>query len=303
MVSLYTTCPASHDVTATGFRGRIVDVARWTEAAGYRGLLIHTDNTLIDPWAVAQALIARTASLVPLVTVQPVYAHPFTVARMVSTIWFMYGRPVDLNLVTGGSAVHLRALGDVLEPEERFARLGEYATVVRRLLGDRTPVTHIGRFYRLHRAAVQPSLPPRMAPRLLVSGSSPACVGVQRALGAVRMGYPPDLTRPESVTANLGGTGIRVGVIARDTRTEAWRTAHRRFPGELSTSDSPYWTYPFHAHRTFCPYLVGSYAEVGDLLARYVGQGLDTVVLDVPVEEDDLHHADLALRRASLAAA
>jgi len=39
---------------------------------------------------------------------------------------------------------------------------------------------------------------------------------------------------------------------------------------------------PFENYKTFCPYLVGSYDRVADEIARYVGVGYRTIILDVP---------------------
>jgi len=39
---------------------------------------------------------------VPLVAVQPVYMHPYSVAKMVSTLAFLHQRRVFLNMVAGG---------------------------------------------------------------------------------------------------------------------------------------------------------------------------------------------------------
>jgi len=46
--------------------------------------LIYTDNGLVDPWLIAQAMITHTERLCPLVAVQPVYMHPYAVAKMVA---------------------------------------------------------------------------------------------------------------------------------------------------------------------------------------------------------------------------
>ncbi|MEK8173444.1 LLM class flavin-dependent oxidoreductase [Streptomyces sp. M19] len=102
MVTVYTTCPSNHGRTAQEFRQRLADTARWTEDAGCRGSLVYNDNTLVDPWHAAQFAIDRTERFVPLVAVNPVYAHPFSTARTISTLGYLTGRRVDLNLVIGG---------------------------------------------------------------------------------------------------------------------------------------------------------------------------------------------------------
>lgn len=321
-ITVYTTCPSSHGVEAGAYRRRAAEVARWTESHGCRGLLVYTDNTLIDPWSAAQHLLAETGSLVPMVAVQPVYMHPYTVARMISSLAFLHGRRVDLNLVTGGFQGHLAALGDELGHDARYDRLVEYAGLLRRLLEQDRPVSHDGPHYRLARASVEPALPPGLRPRIFVSGSSEACRAAQETLGATRLSYPQWLEAPDWDPEHLSG-GMRVGVIARDTAEEAWRVAHERFPPDpsgarlhqvaarmvesqwhrtLSAAGTvrglPYWQHPFRTYRTFCPYLVGSHSEVGEILGRYFETGVRTVILDVPVEEADLVHTRIAFEHS-----
>ncbi len=47
---------------------------------------------------------------------------------------------------------------------------------------------------------------------------------------------------------------------------------------------------PFENYKTFCPYLVGSYERVADEIARYVGVGYRTIILDVPASLEELEH-------------
>ncbi len=330
-ITLYSTCPSSNDRTAEQFRRQVRDVSRWSESHGCRGLLIYTDNTLVDPWSTAQFIIDGTEHLVPMVAVQPLYLHPFSVARMIGTIGHLYGRGVDLNLVTGGFAAHLRALGDGLDHDERYDRLVEYGGLVRSLLHAERPVTHQGEHYRLAAAATSPALPTHLLPEIFVSGSSPAALQAAAAMNASRLAYPHPIASygegGDTPAAALQGTGMRVGVIARPDSRDAWRIAGERFPSDTSgerlhdlaarmvesvwhqrLSDrarrsaepvGPYWLYPFRTYATFCPYLVGSYAEVGELLARYFAYGVHTVILDVPATEEDLHHTRVALDHAA----
>jgi alkanesulfonate monooxygenase len=331
LISVYSTCPSSHQIGGADFGRRIVEVAQWTEAVGWRGLLVYTDNTLVDPWATAQVMIQATERLVPLVAVQPVYMHPYSVARMIATIGFLHGRQVDLNLVTGGFAGHLRELGCVLGHDERYDRLVEYAKVIRKLLAGKRPVTHLGSHYGLNGATISPPLPPELAPRLLMSGASAASVAAQRALGIVRIAYPREVQAYHPSGAPLAGAGIRLGIIARDDADEAWRIARARFPDDpvaegmhqiaagqvesrwhidlsrdaLNSTGSAgvYWLHPFRVYKTFCPYLVGSYGQVADMLRRYFDLGIEVLILDVPAEPDDLEHAQIALSGAICAGA
>ena len=64
-------------------------------------------------------------------------------------------------------------------------------------------------------------------------------------------------------------------------------------------NESPYWTVPFENYKTFCPYLVGSYDRVADEIARYVGVGYRTIILDVPASPAELEHIGVACARAT----
>jgi alkanesulfonate monooxygenase len=298
--------PSWQDRTPREYRSRVVDVARWTEQAGFRGALVYTDNTLVDAWAAAHLAIDNTERFVPLVAVNPVDTHPFAVAKTISTLAFLHGRRVDLNLVTGGFSRHLSELGCELGHRERYDRLAEYGEIIRQLTAEPKAVTYTGKYYALDAAAVSPPADPALAPDLYVSGASDDCREVARRLGVGRLSYPHQ--------------------IDRDDAAEAWRVAHERFPSSESgeklhewavgkveshwhlklsrdalRSHAPngvYWLYPFRAYQTFCPYLVGTYADVGAMLQRYMALGVDTLILDEVVEHEDLHHITTALDHA-----
>src|SRR5579875_493430 len=133
-LQVFSTCPSSH-VTPDRYRERVIAAARWSEQAGCTGTLIYTDNTLVDPWMVAQIVITNTSNLCPLVAVQPVYMHPYSAAKMVATLAFLYGRRVFLNMVAGGFKNDLAALNDDTPHDSRYERLIEYTTIIRRRLG------------------------------------------------------------------------------------------------------------------------------------------------------------------------
>jgi alkanesulfonate monooxygenase len=325
-VDVYSTCPPGYGPNAAEFGRGLALAARWTEAAGLRGLLIFTDNDSMDPWAAAQFIMERTARIVPLVAAQPMYMHPFTVARMICSLACLYGRPVDLNLVTGSYRPHLQALGQWLDHDDRYGRLLAYGRIVAALLHGTGGLNHSSEHYRMMAATVYPPLPAGLVPRVFVAGSSQASAAVARELDAVRLICPRAPTEYDDDPEALQPTGIRVGVIARDSSAEAWREAHNRYgyePGREwrherlapdfdarrhagcwgrsthePTAPEVYWSYPFRVTREFCPYLVGSYLEVGTVLARYLDMGVSTLILSAPRVEDDLHHAAEALRHA-----
>jgi alkanesulfonate monooxygenase len=324
-IELFATCPQSKDLPVDEYPARVRDVARWTDRAGYRGILIYTDNGLVDPWLVAQLVLESTEQLCPLIAVQPMYMHPYTAAKMVTSFAHLYGRRVFLNMVAGGFRNDLRALGDPTEHDHRYERLVEYTLLVKQLLhGDR--VSHNGRYYMVENLSLTPALDPQLFPGIFVSGSSDAGVAAARALGATAVKYPKPPNEEISIAGNGAGVGIRVGVIARDDDAGAWQVALDRFPedrkgqvthalamkvsdsqwhaqlsdlGRVPPTENPYWLGPFENYKTFCPYLVGSYATVAVELARYIELGFETFIVDIPPSEEELEHTAVAFDEAA----
>lgn len=320
-----TTVPASSDLPASRFRDGVADVGRWSERHGFSGSLIYSDNRLVDPWMVAQLLTEDTERLIPLVAVQPAYMHPYTVATLVSSLAWLHGRRTYLNMVAGGFRNDLKALNDPTPHDRRYDRLVEYTRIVMDLLEGTVPATFQGEFYRVTDLKLSPPLPPELLPDVFVSGSSEAGLRAGDALGARPVAYPKPPGRQEPAPASPERMpGLRVGIIARPDRRDAWQVAHQRFPAnrkgqlmhrmarkvsdsvwhqelseiadERAAAEDPYWLVPFENYATMCPYLVGSYDDVADELGRYLELGYRTFLLDIPREEDDLAHASAAFR-------
>ncbi len=327
---VYSTTPQSKDVASDRYVADVSDVARWSEEAGCAGILVYTDNGLVDPWLVAQTVIASTERLRPLVAVQPVYMHPYSVAKMVTSFAYMHGRALDLNLLAGGFKNDLIALGDDTPHDDRYVRTTEYARIVLGLLRGDDPVTLDGDYYRVSNLSLQPPLPPELMPEVLVSGSSPAGLAAARALDATPVKYP----HPPGEEEDPDGTpfGVRVGIVARESNDEAWAVALERFPEDragqithkmaMQVSDShwhkqlserpseadgeqrsPYWLGPFHNYKTFCPYLVGDHDTVAGLVAGYRGLGAQTFILDIPPSREELEQIEVVFSRAEAASA
>jgi len=327
-IELFSTCLPSRNEAPACYLERVVETARWSDEAGYRGMLVYTDNGLIDPWLISQVVLQHTERLCPLVAVQPVYMHPYTVAKMVSSLAFLHGRRIYLNMVAGGFRNDLRALGDETPHDERYDRVVEYTLIVQRLLAGTERVTFEGDYYRVKNLVLTPTLPPELFPGILISGSSDAGMRAADAISATRIKYPQPPNEEESMRVNGSGpAGIRVGVITRASADEAWAVARTRFPedrqgqlthklamrvtdsswhkqlfhlGEQPVSDvNPYWLVPFENYKTFCPYLVGSYERVGEELTRYMSLGFGTFILDVPPSAEELQHTAVAFEAAS----
>lgn len=328
-LKIFSTCPPSALGGPESYRRQVEEIARWSEDAGCEGILVYTDNGQVDPWLASQIVIGATRRLCPLVAVQPAYMHPYSVAKMITSLAFLHGRRVHLNMVAGGFKNDLEALDDRTPHDERYERLAEYTAIIRALLRSTDPVSFDGRYYRIANLKLTPSLPQELLPGIMVSGSSEAGMAAAQRMGALPVEYPKppgeyDCNRPADGAASRG---MRIGIVARPNAKDAWAAALARFPedrkGQLThelamkVSDSswhrqlselgrtrpgernPYWLVPFQNYKTFCPYLVGSYLEVADLLARYVGSGYRSFILDVPASPEEMRHIGAVFGRVT----
>ena len=329
-IELFSTCAPSSGEPRGTYLDRVVEAARWSDDAGCRGMLVYTDNGLVDPWLVAQVVLQNTRELCPLVAVQPVYMHPYSVAKMVASLAYLHERRIYLNMVAGGFRGDLLALDDDTPHDARYDRLVEFTTIVKELVAGVGPVTFEGDYYRVRNLTLKPRVPEELRPGLMVSGSSEAGLAAARAIDAIAVKYPKPPGEEVDQTGETIRTGVRVGVIARETSSEAWKVGLERFPEDrkgqithalaMKVTDSrwhqqlshlgedqlsernPYWLGPFENYKTFCPYLVGSYADVGAELGRYLSLGFTTFIVDVPREPDDFVHTAKAFDAAPAAA-
>jgi alkanesulfonate monooxygenase len=324
-VALFTTCPQSKDHDRRDYLTRVAEISRWSEEIGCKGMLIYSDNSLVDPWLIAQFVIQNTRQLDPLVAVQPVLMHPYSLAKLISSIGHLHDRRIALNMVAGGFRNDLIALGDTVEHDDRYARLTEYTQVIRRLL-EGGSVDLAGRYYAVQNLKLTPALPQELFPAIFISGSSPAGLAAAAAIGAIAVRYPqpPEFEATDRDAIAATRCGVRLGLIVREDGEEAWRVAFERFPadrrgqiahqlamkvsdsawhkqlselGERPVSgDSPYWLSPMQNYKTFCPYLVGSYSRVALELKRYISLGFLNFILDIPSSREELAHVVEAFR-------
>ncbi len=327
-ISVFSTCPQSKNENPQDYLNRVKTIAQWSERYGCRGILVYADNGIVDPWLVSQQILQHTTELCPLVAVQPMYMHPYAAAKMVASLGHMYNRRIFLNMIAGGFRNDLIALNDETPHDDRYLRLAEYTQIISQLLSSDRGVTFEGSYYQIRNLKMTPALAPELFPGIMMSGSSPAGAAAAEEVGAIAVKYPQragdELETDQEIS---GSSGIRVGVIARETTEAAWQVAHARFPAdrrgqvmhrvamnvsdshwhqqlsemarESAVADDPYWLGPFENYRTFCPYLVGSYERVARELSRYMGIGHDTFILDIPASEEELMHINIVFQEAT----
>lgn len=314
VVRIIGSTPSSAGDTRHDFIGRFDRTVRRLDEAGWTSALIYTSNAGLDPWVLAQRLIVASSTLRPLVAVQPIYSHPFTVANKVASLATLYGRGVDLNFVAGDHPRDREGLDDALEHDRRYDRITEYAGIVHALLSSPRPVTRTGVFFTVRNLQIPERPRPEERPAFLISGSSPAAQATAKAISACAIEYPdpPRTAREEPVSLERG---LRIGIIAAGTEEKAWDVAKRRFPPSedgaamrtfaSKASDShwvkgllmapeqaegdPYWLGPFKNFHRACPYLVGSHVQVEAALKSYIRAGYRTFLIDTVATDEEAH--------------
>jgi len=331
-LKIYATTPESEPqnislkkeaVDGAAYYNHIVNTAKWSEAHGFTGTLVYSNNSLVDGWSVAQIILQHTKRLTPLVAVNPVYIRPYSLAKRIASLSFMYKRRVDINWIAGGFKGDLISLGDATPHDERYEKLYDYASLVIGLLKSKGLHSHAGKYYEVTNIKMRPRIPENMIPFEMMSGTSEAGIATAQKLGATKVKYAKPISEYNGTAHNSSfDLGIRFGIITRETFEEAWQIANSRFPDDMKgsmahvmatkTSDSNwhkeisslnskevrdvYWLKPFHTYKTFCPYLVGSHSEVAEMLARYVNMGHTSIILDIMNEKTDFEHCSLVFK-------
>lgn len=300
-----------------------LETIRLSDRHGCSGILILTGNEIaVEPWLIAQAMVAGSRHLEPLIAVNPMYMHPFTVARMIGSLGLAYQRRVRLNLVTGTSLSHLTALGDATPHDERYDRLLEYALIVDGLL-DGVPLTFEGRFFTVRGLQLLPVLDKALRPQYYVAGQSDAAMRVADRVGAVNL----QMLGPQLAGRPPTGQAIHFGIVTRENEKAAWSAARERFPDDelgrfvqdqsMKNTDSQwkhrlqlaatqeneaspgFWLMPFKNFQADCPFFVGGHERTAELLAALVRSGVHTFVLDIPLDERDYENTAAAFAKAA----
>ena len=196
-------------------------------------MLVYTDNGIVDPWLVSQTVIASTTRLAPLVAVQPVYMHPYSVAKMVSTLAYLHGRagrPEHARRRVQERPRRARRPDTARRPLRAHGRV--HARSSPALLARRDGDVD-GRYYHVQEPAAGAAAAARALARVADLRLVPARAWPPHGRSARRRSATP--SRPtRSARRRLRGRrigdGVRIGIIARERR--------RRRPGAWPTSGS-----------------------------------------------------------------
>ncbi len=302
---------------------KAIDLASDCERLKFTGALVHFNHRVPDPWLTSSLLIQNSTTFVPMVAVQPYYTSPFALAKMIATVAYLHQRRVALNMVAGSTPGELHQVCDRLDHDDRFRRMDEYLGIVRDLLADKTPLDRSGQVYEYANLNYfAQGMDQGLQPDIFIAGSSEAAMQLSARHDAVAVTNPtPFGAFSDDYAAPLAGKsqiGVRIGLIARETREEAWEAAKSYFPpnraaqinvklhgrasdsvwrrrlSDLSgeeTHDGVYWLGAILAGGSHSPFLVGSYTDVSRYLARYIESGVSHIILASPWEEYERNSA------------
>ncbi|WP_127551114.1 LLM class flavin-dependent oxidoreductase [Actinoplanes sp. OR16] len=210
--------------------GYLGQIARSAEQLGFVGALTPTGAWCEDAWLTTAMLTEVTERLKFLVAFRPGLISPTLAAQMASTFQRLSGGRLLLNVVTGGESHEQRQFGDFLDKDARYARTGEFLSIINRLLAGET-VTHDGTHLKVEDAHL--SKIPDVRPAIYFGGSSKAAgpVAADHADVYLTWGEPPakvaeKLAWIRTLKPDMR-FGIRLHVITRDTADEAWAEAAR----------------------------------------------------------------------------
>jgi alkanesulfonate monooxygenase len=215
----------------------LTDVIQTAERAGFDEILIPTGNAndsfaaeadFAESWTTAALMAAVTSRIRLLVAVRGGCHNPGVFAKMAATLDEASGGRLVLNLVAGGSPDDMYSR--VLDHDERYLRLAEFARIVRRLWTEPS-VDFQGEYFQMCGALAEPKPLQAPHPPFYMGGASAIAkrLAVELVDTYLMWGEPPDqiaarIEEMESLALAAGRNlryGVRIHLIVRDTEAEA----------------------------------------------------------------------------------
>jgi len=209
-------------------------IAQAADTLGFGGVLLPTGRSCEDAWVVASAVLPSTRRLKFLVAIRPGIISPTVGARMAATLDRLSGGRLLINVVTGGDPDEAAGDGLFLAHDARYQQTDEFLSIWRRVISGET-VDFEGSYLRVQGAKVLYPPVQRPYPPLYFGGSSLAghALAAKHVDVYLTWGEPPAAVAEKirdmrERASGLGRTlrfGLRLHVIVRKTRAEAWAAA------------------------------------------------------------------------------
>jgi len=218
----------------------LLTVAKTAEEAGFEYILIPVSPECTEAWMTAAFIASRTKRMRPLVAMKPGYIHPVALAKMLATFETFSGGRICLNLIAGISQTEAVSEGQSSSKEERYERMDEEMTLVKRLLTEEK-VEFSGRFHSVHAPLINPKI--SGMPPLYLGGGSEQALEISAKHSSVHLfwgDYPSRIAeqvlemRARAARHDRKGElefGMRLMIICRETEEQAWDAAHALVEG------------------------------------------------------------------------
>ncbi|MEU9166267.1 LLM class flavin-dependent oxidoreductase [Streptomyces sp. NPDC048420] len=212
----------------------LTQIAKAAEHLGFEAVLTPTGTWCEDAWLTTVALAQHTERLKFLVAFRPGLISPTLAAQMASTYQRLTRGRLLLNVVTGGDSAEQRRFGDRLDHDQRYDRTDEFLSVVRGVWRGQ-PYDFEGAHYQVEGGltALPPDPLPQLF--FGGSSPAAGPVAARHADVYLTWGEPPAQVKEKiDWIRELAGRegrevrfGVRLHTISRDSSKEAWATANR----------------------------------------------------------------------------
>jgi alkanesulfonate monooxygenase len=241
---------------------------------------------------------------------------PVLFTQQVNTLSQLLGDRLALNFVAGISPAEQAGYGDFLKHDERYLRADEFIDICTKIWTSHDTFDYQGRFYKLAATKLHTRFIGRnVRPKVYISGNSKKAQEQALRVGDcwLRYGDTPEnlqLDIPDSFRTENVGAGLRISIIARQTRKEAldaaqaivkdmdphWKSFIKDFI-EQSDSQAVKQTYklsqvaneqwlnedlwtgivPFRGGPAIA--IVGDYAQVAQAISKFIRVGIREFIL------------------------
>jgi alkanesulfonate monooxygenase len=153
-------------------------MAKAHEDAGFDRALLPFYATSPDSLIVAAYAAFVTKRLSLMIAHRSGFTAPTVAARQFATLDQLTGGRVALHAISGGDDEELRQDGSFIPKDERYARTGEYLSVMRRVWTEEKPFDYAGTYYRFEKAFSQVKPLQKPYPTIYFGGASDAALAV-----------------------------------------------------------------------------------------------------------------------------
>ncbi|MDN4080992.1 LLM class flavin-dependent oxidoreductase [Paenibacillus polymyxa] len=307
---------------------QVQQIITTAEKYNYDGSLFHFNHLMVDPFILASNILQHTNNFVPIIAALPSYNSPVATVKKVQSLTYIYGKKVNLNMITGAAKHELEQISDLLEHPSRYQRLQEYIEVVKLLLESDEPIDYKGTYYNYNKLHLGTPVPKHLMPDIYVAGSSDAAIQLAGKLAQVAMTHPGPIEHfKQNFLSKINHpslkVGIEIGIITRKTSAEAWEVARQLYPqsflgmlhtkvklnsestwlrqmAELGlsseTHDDVFWMGAFTSGGQNNPLLVGSYEDVAAYFEKYLQLGVNVIILTELRSADEFEHVDQVMK-------